>query len=80
MRYTGLGGGGDTKWANVRSSDLEMKGKWDQEFLDLNLPLDDELPVRKECISEFPVVCFRLRGMRVNLYADSSDLVENSGR
>lgn len=48
MRYTGLGGGGDTKWANVRSSDLEMKGKWDQEFLDLNLPLDDELPVRKE--------------------------------
>lgn len=33
---------------NVSSSDLELKGKWDQEFLDLNLPVDDKLPVRKE--------------------------------
>lgn len=57
-----------------------MKGKWGQELLDRNLPMDDELPVRKEWLSEFPVVCFKLRGMRTYLYADSSDLVGNSGR
>ena len=57
-----------------------MKGKWGQELLDCNLPMDDELPVRKEWLSEFPVVCFKLRGMRTYLYADSSDLVGNSGR
>lgn len=58
-----------------------MKGNGIKSFLDLNLPLDDKLPVRKEAFlnSQWSALSWEC-GESGILYADSSDLIENSGR